>query len=179
MNDKLLDNSRFVTGVILGISALASLFLFWLIYFKEPAEAMAERVAWMPALNASLNFLSASCLCFGYYYIRKREISRHQVFMKSALVFSALFLISYLIYHHFHGDTPFTGEGTIRVVYFFILISHIVLSIAALPLVLLTAFFALRSTFDKHKKLARWTWPIWLYVSVTGVLVFFLLKQYG
>jgi putative membrane protein len=99
--------------------------------------------------------------------------------MVSALVLSALFLISYLTYHHFQGDTRFLATGLIRPIYFFILISHIILSVAVLPMVLITVFHALRGRFSNHKKIARYTFPVWLYVSVTGVLVFLMLNVFN
>jgi len=96
--------------------------------------------------------------------------------MVSAVIVAGTFLVSYVVYHHFHGDTPFTGQGIIRPIYFFVLISHIVLSMVAVPLVLTTLFFAGTARFDRHKKIARITFPVWLYVSVTGVAVYFFLK---
>jgi putative membrane protein len=99
-------------------------------------------------------------------------------FMLSATVFSALFLVSYITYHYFHGDTRFPGQGWIRPVYFFILITHIGLSTLALPLILGTLWYALRNQFRFHRGVARWTLPVWLYVSVTGVIVYFLLNAY-
>jgi putative membrane protein len=99
-------------------------------------------------------------------------------FMLSAVGFSALFFIGYVVYHNFHGDTPFPGQGTIRPIYFFILISHIVLSIVILPLVLSTLYYAVRQQFTTHRKIARYTLPLWLYVSITGVGVFFMLQAY-
>ncbi len=106
-------------------------------------------------------------------------MSIHKRFMIAALVSSALFLITYVIYHNAHGDTPFQGAGFIRPIYFFILISHILLTTVALPLILVTFFFALTSKFDAHRKIARITLPAWLYVSVTGVMIFFLLKTFS
>lgn len=96
--------------------------------------------------------------------------------MLTAVATSALFLASYIVYHHYQGDTPFQGQGLVRPIYFFVLVSHILLSIVGLPLVLATLFFAATNRFDKHRRIARWTLPIWLYVSVTGVAVFFFLK---
>ena len=159
-------------------SLAASGFLIWLIYFNEPATDGAVDVAFLPAVNAFLNTMSAVCLVLGYVFIRRRDPQTHRRFMLGAFVFSGLFLISYLIYHYHHGDTPFPGQGLIRPVYFSILISHIVLSIAVLPLSLITVFFALTGRFDRHPRWARVTLPLWLYVSVTGVLVFFLLRVY-
>ncbi|MEM8931027.1 MAG: DUF420 domain-containing protein, partial [Acidobacteriota bacterium] len=102
----------------------------------------------------------------------------HKRLMLGGVGFSALFLVTYLTYHHYHGDTPFPGQGWIRPVYFAILISHIVLSIAMLPMILLTLYHALGGRFAQHKAIARKTLPIWLYVSVTGVVIFFLLSSY-
>ena len=99
----------------------------------------------------------------------------HMVFMICAFVFSGLFLVSYIIYHYFHGDTPFPGSGAIRPIYFSILISHVLLSIIALPLILITFLFSLKGQFAVHKKVARVTFPIWMYVSVTGVIIYFML----
>lgn len=162
---------------ILALSAVIAAFLIWLIYFKGRVAA-PEWVGYLPAANAFFNSLSAICLVFGYLNIRRGNRAVHKRFMLSATVFSALFLISYITYHSFHGDTKFPGHGFIRPVYFFVLITHISLSMVALPLILGTLWWALRSEFRFHKKIARWTFPLWLYVSVTGVVVFFMLKAY-
>ncbi len=163
--------------IILALSAVIATFLIWLIYFKGKVVG-PEWIGELPALNALLNSLSAICLICGYINIRRRNRVIHMRFMLSATVFSALFLVSYITYHYFHGDTKFPGHGWIRPVYFFILITHISLSMVALPLILATLWWALRSEFRFHKKIARFTFPIWLYVSVTGVIVFFVLKAY-
>ena len=172
-------NPRNALGVILGVSVVAILFLVWLIYFKAPA---ATEVAWvtnLSAVNAALNSLSTVFLLLGFREIKARNFARHMRFMISAFVTSALFLVSYIVYHHFVGDTPFTGQGFIRPVYFFILITHIVLSIFVVPLVLSSFLFAFSGKFSIHRKVSKWTFPIWLYVSVTGVMVFFMLKFFG
>ena len=172
-------DARKALGLILAVSAAALLFLVWLIYFKAPA---ATEVAWvtnLSAVNAALNSLSTVFLLLGFREIRARNFAKHMRFMISAFVTSALFLVSYIVYHHFVGDTPFTGQGFIRSVYFFILISHIVLSIFVVPLVLSSFLFAFSGKFITHRKVSKWTFPIWLYVSVTGVMVFFMLKIFG
>ena len=172
-------DARKALGLILAVSAAALLFLVWLIYFKAPA---ATEVAWvtnLSAVNAALNSLSTVFLLLGFREIRARNFAKHMRFMISAFITSALFLVSYIVYHHFVGDTPFTGQGFIRPVYFFILISHIVLSIFVVPLVLSSFFFAFSGNFATHRKISTWTFPIWLYVSVTGVMVFFMLKIFG
>jgi uncharacterized membrane protein YozB (DUF420 family) len=129
----------------------------------------------LPALNATLNAISAVLLTCGYVMIRQRRIQTHRRFMLAAFATSALFLTSYLVYHYNIGSKPFTGQGTIRIVYFTILITHVVLAAAVLPLALITLNHALRSRFEKHVPIARWTLPIWLYVSVTGVAVYWML----
>jgi putative membrane protein len=162
---------------ILLLSASVAAFLIWLIYFKGRVEAPAW-VAALPAANAVLNSLSAICLLCGYINIRRGKRDIHMRFMLAAVTFSALFLVSYITYHYFHGDTKFPGQGWVRPVYFALLISHIGLSIVALPLVFATLWYASRSQFQFHKKVSRWTFPIWLYVSVTGVIVYLVLRAY-
>jgi len=131
----------------------------------------------LPALNATLNLTSAVLLGTGYYFIRKRNIRAHKMCMVTALITSTAFLTSYLIYHYSVLHVPFTKQGWIRPVYYFILATHVSLAIVILPLVLRTAYFAFRSRFDKHVRIARWTFPLWMYVSVTGVIVYLMLYQ--
>ena len=172
-------DARKALGLILAVIAAALLFLVWLIYFKAPAAAQVAWVSNLSAVNAALNSLSTVFLLLGFREIRARNFAKHMRFMISAFITSALFLVSYIVYHHFVGDTPFTGQGFIRPVYFFILISHIVLSIFVVPLVLSSFLFAFLGKFSTHRKVSKWTFPIWLYVSVTGVMVFFMLKFFG
>ncbi|MEQ9310795.1 MAG: DUF420 domain-containing protein [Balneolaceae bacterium] len=127
-------------------------------------------------LDATFNTMF---LILGFREIKRRNFAKHMNYMISAFVTSSLFLVSYIIYHHFVGDTAFEGEGIIRPIYFFILISHIVLSAFVVSLVLTSFFFAFSKKFETHHKISKWTFPIWLYVSVTGVLVFILLKVFG
>jgi putative membrane protein len=162
---------------ILALSAAIAAFLIWLIYFKSKVTEPAW-VTELPAANAMFNSLSAICLVFGYLNIRRRNRVTHMRFMVAATVFSALFLTSYIVYHYFHGNTHFPGHGPVRVFYLSILASHILLSMIALPLILATLWFAMRGQFRIHPKVARWTFPIWLYVSVTGVVVFVMLRAY-
>lgn len=180
-NSRVLANSQELARkpipVILALSVAIAAFLVWLIYFKGKVAA-PEWIAYLPAANALFNSLSATCLVFGYINIRRGNRLTHMRFMISATVFSALFLVSYITYHYFHGDTMFPGQGWIRPVYFTILISHIGLSMVALPLILGTLWYALRTQFRFHRAIARWTFPVWLYVSITGVIVYFVLKSY-
>jgi putative membrane protein len=131
----------------------------------------------LPALNATLNGIAAIFLTIGYVFIRQRRIAQHRACMIAAFVTSTLFLISYLIYHANVGSRPFTGQGAIRVVYFIILITHVILAAAIVPMVLMTMSRGLRNQFVRHKAIARWTLPLWLYVSVTGVIVYCMLYQ--
>ena len=131
----------------------------------------------LPALNATLNAIAATLLVIGYVEIRRGRIRQHRRAMLSAFGVSALFLTSYLVYHANVGSRPFPGTGPIRVVYFTILITHIVLAAAILPMAIVTLSRALRERFDRHVPIARWTLPIWLYVSITGVIVYLMLYQ--
>jgi putative membrane protein len=171
------DMPRYIIPTCLGLSAVAALFLFWLIYGREASTGYD--VSYLSAVNATLNAASAISLFAGLAAIRNKNWKLHRNLMLLALLFSALFLVSYIIYHTFHGDSHFLGQGWIRPVYIFILISHIVLSVVALPLILITVSLSLTRRFAHHKKWARWTFPIWAYVSVTGVAVFVLLKSFG
>lgn len=132
----------------------------------------------LPAVNATLNSLSAGLLIAGYWFIRRRAINRHRWCMLGALGVSLLFLISYLIYHAHAGRTRFTGTGVIRNIYFVILGSHTILAVVIVPLALVTVFLAFRGRLVGHRRLARWTLPIWLYVSVTGVVIYFMLYHW-
>jgi putative membrane protein len=131
----------------------------------------------LPALNATLNALSAIFITTGYLLIRRGERVLHKRCMLAALVTSSAFLVSYVIYHANVGSRPFPGVGGIRVVYFAILITHVVLAAAILPLALTTTARGLRAQYDRHVRIARWTLPLWLYVSVTGVVIYLMLYR--
>ena len=129
----------------------------------------------LPALNACLNALSAVLLGLGYAAIRRGRVQVHKTLMLCALASSALFLTSYLVYHAVVGNVRFQGQGPIRIVYFAILISHTFLATINVPLILRVVYLALRGRFEDHRRLARWVWPSWMYVSVTGVIVYWML----
>ena len=131
----------------------------------------------LPALNATLNATAAVFLVTGYIMIKRGRRALHKKCMLAALVASSAFLTSYVIYHAHTGSRPFAGQGTIRVVYFAILITHVVLAATVLPLALTTAARGLRAEYPRHVKIARWTFPIWLYVSVTGVVIYVMLYR--
>jgi putative membrane protein len=132
----------------------------------------------LPHLNAALNAASGLLLLAGLYFIWRGRVSSHRACMLSALVVSGLFLISYVVYHAQYGSVKFAGQGIARPIYFFILITHVVLAVTIVPLVFVTARRALRADFARHRKIARWTYPLWLYVSVTGVVVYFMLYHW-
>jgi uncharacterized membrane protein YozB (DUF420 family) len=131
----------------------------------------------LPAVNASLNALATGFLSAGWIFIRRRQIGRHRACMLSALATSALFLTSYVVYHAKVGSVPFQGQGAVRAIYFTILITHVILAAAIVPLALVTLLRALAERFDRHRRIARWTLPIWLYVSVTGVVIYLMLYR--
>lgn len=165
-------------GAILAVSAAVFAFLLWLIYFKPAAGYSSEVIGLLPALNATLNALASVFLVAGFVAVRRRRYARHIRLMLGALICSTLFFISYVVYHNFHGDTKFLGTGLIRPIYFFILISHIVLSAVVVPLILTSLYLALAGRLATHRRVSRYTFPVWLYVSVTGVLIFALLKLF-
>src|SRR6516162_2199549 len=158
------SSTRTAISVILAISVAASLFLFWLIYKHPAADTSSVRLPFLPALNAVLNGLSATALLVGFTFIRARRITAHRASMITAFVFSTLFLISYILHHYLHGDVRYPAHAALRSVYLPMLGSHIILSVVTLPLVLVTFFFSLSGLFTQHRKVARWTFPLWLYV---------------
>lgn len=129
----------------------------------------------LPTLNAALNAASALLLVAGYLFIRRKQVTAHKTCMLSAFIVSTLFLISYLYYHYHHGATSFPGQGAIRILYFSILIPHVILAALIIPLALITLSRAWREQFTRHVRIARWTLPLWLYVSVTGVVIYWML----
>ncbi len=137
------------------------------------------QIADLPTVNAALNTISAILLTIGYVLIRQRRVEAHKRYMLAAFAVSVLFLISYVIYHANAGSTPFTCQGWIRPVYFTILISHIILAFVIVPLAIRTLYLAWRERFEQHRRIAKITLPIWLYVSVTGVLIYIMLYQMG
>lgn len=134
-------------------------------------------IADLPALNAALNATAGVLLVTGWIFIRRGQWRKHRACMLAAFTASVLFLISYLVYHANVGSRPFQGQGPIRTVYFVILITHVTLAAVILPLSLVTLNRGLAARYDRHRAIARWTLPIWLYVSVTGVIVYVMLYQ--
>ena len=139
---------------------------------------IAEQYAFFPALNATLNGTSAALLLTGRVLIAKRRIVAHRICMIAAVVASALFLACYLFFHFKVGNIIFLGQGWVRPVYFTILISHVTLAMVIVPMAIVTLTRGLRGRYPQHRAIARWTWPLWMYVSITGVLVYFMLYQW-
>jgi putative membrane protein len=169
-----------VIASIIGISAVASLFLAWLVYYHEPVDVAGTHLAFLPALEALLNALCAVFLLIGYRYIMRREIIKHRNSMFGAFIVSSLFLVLYIVNKALHGEMLFPkAYPTARFIYLWILLTpHILMAVVCLPMILITFFFSLTGRFPAHKKLARWTYPIWLYVSISGVVVYAMLAAY-
>lgn len=137
-----------------------------------------EPLTFLPPIYATINGLTAVLLIFAFAAIKRGNVKLHEKIMKTCIGLSVCFLVMYVAYHMTSDSTPYGGEGTLRYIYFFILITHIVLSIAIIPLVLISYVRALAKVFDKHRKIARITFPIWLYVAVTGVIVYIMISPY-
>jgi putative membrane protein len=132
-------------------------------------------IPYFPAVDATLNAACAIFLMLGFFFVREKNIRAHKTCMLSAFATSMVFLVCYLTYHYFHGTTHFLGKGVVRNFYFVLLVSHTILAVLIVPLALTTLYRAWRQRFQQHKRIARWTLPLWLYVSVTGVLVYWML----
>lgn len=165
-------------AAILVVSALALLLLVWILYLKPPSADPGSWVYSLPGVNATFNSISTVLILLGFMAIKKRDFRQHMRYMLGAFVASALFLVSYLVYHNSVGHTPFPGEGWVRPVYFTLLISHIILSAFVVPLVLTSYYFAFSGRLETHRRVSKWTFPIWLYVSVTGVVIYVVLNAF-
>ena len=169
-----------VVAAIVSISITASIFLVWLVYFHHPVDAASAHYTFLPALNAVLNGLCTIALLFGITFIKQGHIKQHRSAMFAAFFFSTLFLVSYIANHALHGDSRFpTSHPVARFLYLWVLLTpHILASVVALPLILITFFFSLSGRFALHRAIARYTFPIWLYVSLSGVVVYWMLAHY-
>lgn len=161
-------------ATILVVSALASTLICYLVYFHAPSDVSGTHLRSLPSLNAVLNALSTVALVVGFASIRGRAITKHRAAMFTAFFFSSIFLVSYLLNFTLHGETHFNRLSLWWPFYWKLLATHILCSVLALPLILITFFLSLTGRFPAHKKLARYTFPIWLYVSVTGVIVYLM-----
>jgi putative membrane protein len=161
---------------LIGILSLLVLFSVGFVLLGQQVQIREHYdVSALPAVNSFLNGTSAVLLTVGYLFIRQRKVTAHKVCMVSAFAVSSLFLISYLVYHYHAGSTPFRCQVWIRLLYFALLIPHITLAALIVPLALTTIYRAWQEQFNKHMKIARWTLPLWMYVSVSGVLIYWLL----
>ena len=169
-----------IVALIIGISAAASLFLAWLVYYHQPVDVAGTHLAFLPALDAVLNALCAVFLLIGFRFIRRRRITAHRNSMFAAFIVSSVFLVAYIANHVLHGDMLFPhAYPTARFIYLWLLLTpHILLAVVCLPLILITFFLSLTGRFPAHKRLARWTFPLWLYVSVSGVVVYAMLAAF-
>jgi putative membrane protein len=165
---------------IVGISAAASLFLAWIVYYHQPVDVSGTHLAFLPALDAILNALCATFLVIGFRFIRRGQITAHRNSMFAAFVVSSVFLVAYVANHILHGDMLFpASHPSARLIYLWaLLLPHILGAVVCLPLILITFFLSLTGRFPAHRRLARWTFPIWLYVSVSGVVVYAMLAAF-
>ena len=163
-----------IIAAIIVVSALASALICYLVYFHTPTDVAGSQLRSLPLVNAILNALSTLALLEGYRHIRARKIKFHRASMFGAFFFSSIFLVSYLVNFTLHGETKFNRLSAWWPFYWKLLTSHIILSVIALPMILITFFLSLTGRFPAHKRLARYTFPIWLYVSVTGVAVYLM-----
>ncbi len=160
-----------VTNALVTLSAMS--FLVWVIYFHEGVDGTSR--ASVPVINAILNGTSAVLISLGLWAIKQRKRTLHMRLMLAAFASSALFLVNYVYYHFSHGDTHFVGQGVVRPVYFSVLISHVLLSMVTFPMILTSLYLGLSDRLVTHRRLSKWTWAGWMYVSVTGVMVYFML----
>lgn len=166
-----------INGVV---SVVALSVLTYLLLIRHGSGGDGTALSFMPAVNATFNGMAAVLLVLAVLAIKKKRVARHQALMLSAFASSAFFLVGYLAYHYVHGDTRYPGHGGMRVAYLMLLASHVILSIPVVPMCLAAFYFAFQRRFTTHKKITKVLFPIWLYVSVTGVLVFFMLRSaYG
>jgi putative membrane protein len=173
------DRSFWIVNAVVSILALA-LLAYLLLIRQGGANANPGALAFMPGVNACFNATSAVLLVLAVVAIKNKNVARHQALMLSAFASSTFFLVGYLAYHYVHGDTKYPGAGGMRVAYLALLASHVILSIPVVPLCLAAFYYAFRKNFTTHKKITKVLFPMWLYVSVTGVIVFFLLRgAYG
>lgn len=164
--------------VLIAILSIAIPVVVAMLFFMPKEGSSSVDVSFLPTLHAILNSLTAVALVIGYYHIRKGNIRVHRGAMATAFGLSAIFLVSYVTYHFLGERTIYGGDGFLKLFYYFILLTHIVLAVVIVPLVLLSMYFALTEQFNRHRRVSKWTFPIWLYVAVTGVLVYILISPY-
>ncbi len=169
------DGSFWIVNAV--VSAVALAVLAYLLLLRGGGSSGGASLSFMPAVNAAFNGLSAILLTLGVVAIRNKRVRQHQIFVLGAFASSALFLAGYLAYHYAHGETHYPGHGLSRVLYLSLLASHVILSVPVVPLCFAAFYYALTRRFETHKRITRILYPVWLYVSVTGVVVFFFLRS--
>ncbi len=174
----MIQNEKVLTYIIIAISVAVPGLVTVLFFISPPELDLNINIYFFPRLHAILNTLTAFCIFTGYLYIRQKNIKVHRALMLVAFILSSLFLGSYVFYHSISEPTIYGGEGILRYVYYFLLLTHIVLAAAILPLILFTFAKALNGRIEQHRKLAKWTFPLWFYVAVSGVLVYLLISPY-
>ena len=174
----LTSTSKTTNTIITIVSVAIPLVVAILLYAPLTVDLGSEYVYFLPHLNAVINSATSVLLIAGLLFIKSKNISLHKASMNSAFVLGAIFLVSYVLYHASTDSTSFGGEGWIRPVYYFLLLSHILLAAVVVPFVLFSITYAWQGKFEKHKKVVKWAYPIWLYVSITGVIVYFMIRPY-
>lgn len=169
---------KLLTRLAVVISVAIPVIVTILLFTAAPEVESSIDLTILPAFNAILNSITAVLLTCSYIFIRRKMVKWHKAFNLTAVLCSVLFLVSYVVYHSLTESTPYGGEGPVRYIYYFVLLTHIVLAVVIVPLVLFTLLRALSGKFDKHRKIARWTLPIWLYVAITGVAVYLMISPY-
>lgn len=178
MTNKASKVDKFAVPTIITLSILVPIIVLILMYLPERSNLLGLDVGTFPFFHAIINALTALLLIIGYRMILQKKKKQHRTIMMTAFGLSVVFLVSYVISKISNDPVPYGGEGLLKVIYFFILITHILLSAIIVPLVLFTIYRAISGNFEKHKKIARWTFPIWLYVAITGVLVYLFMHPY-
>lgn len=167
-----------IKRIIIGLSILVPVLVAILYYFIPNKPSINLDLRFIPKVNATINFVVSILLALGLFFIKRKEIKKHQICMGTAFSLSALFLVFYVIYHFLYESTKYGGDGFLKIIYLIILLTHIVLAAVVVPFVLFSFYFALTNQIEKHRKLSKITWPIWFYVSVSGVLVYLLVSPY-
>ena len=171
------NDSRYLI-LISVLSVVVPLLVAFLLFMPQTGKLGDVDVTFLPKLHAVLNSLTALALMVGYYFVKNQNVRYHRYAMVTAFVLSSFFLISYVTYHYQAAPTSYGGEGPLRYVYYFVLLTHIVLAVVIVPLVLLSIYFGWSNQVQRHRRISRWTLPLWLYVAVTGVLVYILISPY-
>lgn len=176
--NSLQKSQSFYLAVIGVLSVAIPVVVAILLFLPQTGKLGDIDVSFLPHLNAVLNSSTAIALLAGLYFVKNGNILYHRTSMLSAVGLSSIFLVSYVIYHYQAPHTSFGGVGLIRTIYFIILITHIILAAIVVPFVLLSIYFAISQQIDKHKRIVKWTYPIWLYVAISGVVVYFMIRPY-